>query len=429
MRLRALLGMPGPMYDHRSSELEREKPSLVSLIGVTILDATQLFSRALESEPDRLHFAAHSHHLWPDATREAQERAWSDAAELADEKWNRIFGEVYPASQRHIARVLNLPDPGQVAFSANTHDLLVRLLSALPAWEASGAGGPALRVLSTDAEFHSFSRQMRRFRESGRVVWETVAAEPFETFPERFKAAAEAAPQDLVFASHVFFSSGYVFDEVFEILGNLPEETACVVDGYHGFFALDTDLAPWAHRLYYMSGGYKYAMSGEGACFMVAPPGRELRPEITGWFAGFDSLTESQSELVGYDGGAARFMGATFEPTPMYRFNAVCDTLEEGGFTIPVIHAHCEALHERFLDAVAAGKAGDLQVEQLMPGRGTGRRRGHFLTFRRDDAQERQKALAAKRIITDARGDRLRFGFGLYHTAADVDRLVARLGS
>lgn len=412
--------------------MEHGEGSPVSLIGVTILDATPLFSAALQSEPDRLHFAAHSHHLWPDATRIAQERAWHDAAELADEKWSRIFGEVYPATQGHIARVLGVSDPGQIAFSANTHDLLVRLMSGLKGWDASGGGGKPLRVLSTDAEFHSFSRQMRRFRESGRVAWDTVPAEPFETFPERFRAAAQAGPYDLVFSSHVFYSSGYVFDEVFEILAGLPEETACVVDGYHGFFAVDTNFGPYAEQLYYMSGGYKYAMSGEGICFLVAPPGRELRPEITGWFAGFDSLAEAQSELVGYDGGANRFMGATFEPTSMYRFNAACDALLTAGFDVASVDAHCRALQDRFLDLVAAGEAGDLRIDQLIPGRETGdarRRRGRFLTFRRADAQERQQALITGRIITDARGDRLRFGFGLYHTAENVDRLAERLRS
>jgi selenocysteine lyase/cysteine desulfurase len=37
--------------------------------------------------------------------------------------------------------------------------------------------------------------------------------------------------------------------------------------------------------------------------------------------------------------------------------------------------------------------------------------------------------MAKHRIVTDARGDRLRFGFGLYHTAKDVDRLVTRLSA
>ena len=35
--------------------------------------------------------------------------------------------------------------------------------------------------------------------------------------------------------------------------------------------------------------------------------------------------------------------------------------------------------------------------------------------------------LAAARVITDARVDRLRFGFGLYHRAEDVEALVGRL--
>ena len=37
-----------------------------------------LFSRALALSPGRLHFAAHSHHLWPDASFEAQQQAWLD---------------------------------------------------------------------------------------------------------------------------------------------------------------------------------------------------------------------------------------------------------------------------------------------------------------------------------------------------------------
>ena len=31
-----------------------------------------LFSRAIQSNPERIHFAAHNHHLWPYATLDAQ---------------------------------------------------------------------------------------------------------------------------------------------------------------------------------------------------------------------------------------------------------------------------------------------------------------------------------------------------------------------
>lgn len=56
----------------------------------------KLFARAIASNPDRLHFAAHSHHLWPDASYDGHLAAWNDAAELADRKWEKIFGEVVP---------------------------------------------------------------------------------------------------------------------------------------------------------------------------------------------------------------------------------------------------------------------------------------------------------------------------------------------
>ncbi len=394
---------------------------------MSTLDATHLFREALAAEPERLHFAAHSHHLWPDVTKAAHARAWTDAAELADEKWGRFFSEVYPAAQAGVAGVLGVAAPDRVAFSANTHDLLLRLMSALPAWNEARP----LRVLSTDAEFHSFSRQLRRFVESGRAEWVQVPAEPYATLAERFEAAAGGGTWDLAFASHVFFSSGFVFDEAFELLAALPDETACVVDGYHGFFALPTDLGRYADRLYYLSGGYKYTMAGEGVSFMVAPERRELRPEFTGWFAGFGSLDAEQGDRIDYDEGAARFLGATFEPTPFYRLQAVFDLLEREGLSIAKIHAHVEALQARFVARLERGDAGPLQAAELTPDPAAhvGRRRGHFLTFRRPDARDLQRRLLAARVITDARADRLRFGFGLYHRTEDVDRLVDRLAT
>ena len=45
------------------------------------------FSSFLTSDPERLHFCAHSHHPWPDVTRAAQLRAWEDAAQHIDAKW------------------------------------------------------------------------------------------------------------------------------------------------------------------------------------------------------------------------------------------------------------------------------------------------------------------------------------------------------
>ena len=60
-----------------------------------MLDLRADFSHFLGAEPGRLHFAAHSHHPWPDATRAAQLEAWDTAAGLPDGKWDLVLGPVW----------------------------------------------------------------------------------------------------------------------------------------------------------------------------------------------------------------------------------------------------------------------------------------------------------------------------------------------
>ena len=127
-----------------------------------------------------------------------------------------------------------------------------------------------------------------------------------------------------------------------------------VVDGYHAFAALPVDLAAIGERAFFVAGGYKYAMAGEGACFLAVPPGTELRPLATGWFADFEGLGDAQAGPVGYGDGGMRFFGATFDPSGLYRFNAVMRWLAGLGVDFSAVHAHVERLQRRFLDALAA---------------------------------------------------------------------------
>ena len=124
-----------------------------------------LFARSLGAAPGRLHLAAHSHHLWPDASYDGQVECWDDAARLADRKWDRVMGEVWPQAQAHVAEELGSGDPSAILFAANTHDFLIRLAAACPR-----AAGQPLRVLMSDGEFHSARRQMARWVESGEIA-------------------------------------------------------------------------------------------------------------------------------------------------------------------------------------------------------------------------------------------------------------------
>lgn len=378
------------------------------------------YSRFLQAAPGRLHFAAHSHHPWPDVTREAQIEAWDDAARMADSKWDRVFGEVAAEARGHIARVLDLKDPERIAFAPNTHEFVGRLLSCFPP-------GRKLKVVTTDAEFLSFSRQIARLEEEDLVSVVRVPAEPFSSFAARFKEAASAPDTDMVFFSQVFFNSGFVVRD-FEALVNAAAPSAMVViDGYHAFFAVPLSLRRVADRAFFLAGGYKYAQSGEGVCFLSVPPSFARRPLNTGWFAGFGALESGDFQAVPFSSDGFRFMGATFDPVGLYRFNAVARLFESQGLTIAAVDDHVKSLQRLFLDRL--GKRTDACIsaaDLIAPADGIAGL-GHFLTFRRKDAGTIAERLAARNVVVDHRGDRLRFGFGMYQDADDVAALLTHL--
>ncbi len=362
-----------------------------------------------------LHVAAHSHHPWPDVSFEAQQNAWIDAAHRLDRKWDFIFADVIPTAQRHVARQFALPDPKSIAFGPNTHSFLLRILSCFPA-------GRTLRVLTTGSEFMSFTRQMARLEEEGVAEVTRIATEPFASFEERFATAAAKGEFDLVYFSQVFFDSGYAVRDLPALVQAVRDDaTYVVIDGYHGFMALPTDLTPIADRAFYLAGGYKYAMAGEGACFLYCPPGYGLRPRDTGWYAGFSAL-EGGALAVHYARDGSRFLGATFDPTALYRFNVVQEWLLQQDLTLEKMLSHVRGIERTFL---RASRSADVCAATLVaPEEAT---RGRFLAFRTRQAGAIVERLATKNIIADHRGDRLRIGFGIYHTDDDAKRLADAL--
>jgi len=375
-----------------------------------------LYRRCLDGLGGRLHASAHSHHLWPDVTRDATLACWDDAARLLDRKWDRILGEVLPEAQRRVAAALRLPDPAQLAFGPNVHGFLVRLFSCLP------AAGRKARVVSTASEFHSFSRQARRWEEAGLAEVVRVPVLPFDGFTARLEAALRAGPVDLVYTSHVFFDSGLAQADL-GWLAAVPGEALVALDGYHAFRALPVDLGPVAPRAFYLGGGYKYAQAGEGVCFVAVPPGSQVRPVDTGWFAEFDDLAAARRDEVAYRPDGGRMMGATFDPAGLYRLVAVERLLEAEGLGPAEVHAHVRALQLRLLDQLR--DLGGPWAEGESPLLPTGLPwHGHFLAFEVGDAPGFLRGLAAQGVLADARGPRVRLGLGLYHDEADVDRLA-----
>jgi kynureninase len=191
--------------------------------------------------------------------------------------------------------------------------------------------------------------------------------------------------------------------------------------------ALPTTLAGNADRAFYLAGGYKYAMAGEGVCFMHCPGGFAMRPRDTGWFAAFGALEAGGGGSVAYAKDGTRFMGATFDPTGLYRLAAVFDWMREIGLTVDAIHDHVLALQELFRAKIARAKVEPLCAARLVTPVAAGSTRGHFLTFELPDAQAIHDRLARANIIADVRGERIRFGFGCYHAADEIEAAVAAI--
>ena len=254
------------------------------------------------------------------------------------------------------------------------------------------------------------------------TVFERIPAEPFDTFSDRFLDRARGGDHDFIFVSQMLFGSGRRFARVEELaeLGR-ADGPWVVIDGYHAFMAIEAPFAGSAPRSsFYLGGGYKYAMAGEGCAFLHAPTGFGPRPPVTGWFAEFEDLSLAPGQ-VGYAPDAMRFMGATFDPSGLYRFNVVQRMLSDNGLDTARISAWVADLQAQLLDALGNTPLADAELLNPLDAGPHAR----FLAFRSPQAQRWNAALKAQNCITDVRGDVLRIGFGLYHDDEDVDRLAA----
>lgn len=373
------------------------------------------YTRFLEAHKNVIHLAAHSHHFWPDVTREAQIKYWEDSCRLVDDKWSYFFSNPIPQVQKHIAKLLKISNPQQIAFAGNTHEFVMRLFSCF------NQQSKKTKILTTDSEFYSFERQAQRLQEENNFEVIKVPTEPYQTFADRFIQSARDNNPDLIFFSHVFFNSGWACP-LHQILPNLPDHSIKVVDAYHSFMALPTDWSPFEKDVFYLGGSYKYAQGGEGCCFLYVPPECQLRPSYTGWFAELSQLARKDNQ-VSYPDNGMRFAGSTMDMSALYRLLSVFELFQSEKLDIKLQHLYIQNLQKYFLNKLESSQhLRSLQNKLIFR---DWEEQGHFLTFQLSSAEEtenRVKELRSVGIWTDSRRDRIRFGFGLYLVESDFDR-------
>jgi kynureninase len=363
---------------------------------------------------ERLFLTGHSHQAWPDVGREGQLEAWEDAAVHADLKWERAFAKA-ERLREGVRRLL--ADPGApVALAGNTHELVLRFLSALPLRQRP-------KLVTTDGEFHTLRRQLGRLSEEGLEV-ARIPTRPVETLAERL--ADEAPGASAVLVSAVLFEDS-------RIVPGLPAlAAACadagvelLVDAYHALGCLPFTVAG-VERAWIVGGGYKYLQLGEGNCFMRLPPqADELRPAITGWFAEFDELHAAHEPgATEYPRGSMRFAGSTYDPTSHYRAARVLDFFEEQALTP-------ERLRESYLqqttllaDSFDALELSDVERDRETPLDAL----GGFIALQSERAEELSRLLLARGVVTDSRGRYLRLGPAPYLSHEQLVAAIEELG-
>ncbi|MCX6401505.1 MAG: hypothetical protein NTX33_16445 [Propionibacteriales bacterium] len=372
---------------------------------------------------ERLLLTGHSHQAWPDVARDALIESYDDAATAVDQKWERAFAKADRVREGFWALLGEPNPPGHIVLGANTHELVVRFLSALDLRRRP-------RIVTTDGEFHSARRQLDRLAEEGIEVVK-VPAQPVTTLAERIATAVDDRTAAVVVSS-VLFETSQVVPDLGAVAAACESSGAdLLVDVYHqlGVVPLSHDDL-WVLDAWVVGGGYKYLQLGEGNCFLRVPPhASDRRPVVTGWYAEFGELDHAAGgpdNSVGYGPGATRFAGSTYDPSSHYRASRVLDFFVEQGLTPPRLREI--SLHQRGLLARAFDDLGlpeDLLTrDRETPAQGF----GGFLTLFSDDAARLQAALAERGVRTDSRGRHLRFGPAPYLTDEQLAAAMAVLG-
>jgi selenocysteine lyase/cysteine desulfurase len=378
---------------------------------------TDLFSNRLAHHytkfdvANRLLFTGHSHQAWPDVALDGMIEAFDVAASKVDTKWDTVFQKISVMSD-YLKQFYDDPD-GHYTHCENTHHLIVRWLSALDLRSKP-------RVVTTDTEFYSLYRQLTRLEEEGiEIVF--VPALPLEGFAARMEAVLDEKTA-AVMLSRVYFEHSLINIELPQVAKLCKEHgIPLMIDDYHG-----TNVVPISVResgledAFVLIGGYKYMQWGEGNCFLRSPAKCEMRPIVTGWFSAFSSLKQPRSKQVNYDEGAWRFYGATFDGTSAFRGAAVTEFFSREGLS-PKLLQKMYAEHVAYMKYAFLKLDMDPQVIRLAHNYSLKYNAG-FLALRSPIAIRLFEELKTEGVLTDCRGEILRFGSAPYMTSRQIDR-------
>ena len=346
---------------------------------------------------ERILLTGHSHQALPDCAKDGIIECWNDASALADDKWEKVFA-IADEVRGCIAGLLD-DDKDNIVLGQNTHDLILRFLSALDFKNRT-------KIITTDGEFHTIRRQLDRLNQ-GYLDIIKVKRDPVDTLAERIIDEVDDNTS-AVMVSKVMFQDASIVSGLSEVEDVCTKHGAkLLVDVYHVLNAIPFSIKEEnLNNSFLVGGGYKYLQLGEGNCFMRIPPNEVFKPIITGWFAEFAHLSEKKvpGEVL-YGEKRWAFEGSTYDPVSHYRAVKVFEFFKEHKLT-PELLREINNYQKELIESEI--KKLDLNPAKIMIT--DVKERAGFMTFLTPHAGIISKELRKHDVLTDFRGDYLRFG-------------------
>jgi kynureninase len=309
--------------------------------------------------------------------------------ERMDDAWGPWLEEVNAFRARY-ALLMGLDRADAVVPKSSAGHALRTVIGALP--------NPRPRIVATRGEFDSNDFILKVMAARGRadVVWVTPREGGIIDTRDVLSAMRTGPRSDLVCVSHVYYSTGQLFDA--GAIAQAARELGVIslVDCYHSVGVLPFG-APILGADFAIGGSYKYIRGGPGPCWLAVHPRHlddrdsPLRPTDTGWFAKRDTFSFRRPDAPEFSDGGDAWLEATPLPALAYQARAGLQLL----LAIGVDRLRAYNLEQQ---AFLAGqlRALGVPVTTLEP-------RGAFLLVPDPDADRLVRALKQRGVNTDAR--------------------------
>jgi kynureninase len=322
------------------------------------------------------------------------------------------FQDIFPAMgelKGTFARMVGC-DPDELAITTNVSVALSTIATCL---DLSGSRN---RIVLSELDFPT-DGHVWLAQPDAEIVW--LPSEDGLTIPLQTYADAIDERTALVMVNRVLYRSSAIMDA--KAVCTMAREAGALtfVDDYHGAGIVPLDLHDLGCDLY-AAGVLKWLCGGPGLAFLYARRNLlpSLEPRITGWFATAEPFSFDTQHLV-YHATARRLEHGT-PPAPVV-------FLAQGGLDV-ITEVGVERIRARqgeLTDHVIAG-ADEMGLPVRTP-RERRARGGVVNVGVGPRAGEICRALLARSVCTDFRGDGLRVSPHFFNTEDDIDRMFAEL--